>query len=148
MCQSTIYKAPRIIKHIANGIFFFHFLDYSQQSNQRKHSDVTDIVTLTISCSTEFENLAFLSFCELKQRNQKHNKQEHKYLATAPYQKRKPKQRKKLQNYEKKNCGAVKLIVRLMVSLLVESLQSDFQYQIYIDILGQIVFNLPRSVWL
>ena len=58
----------------------------------------------------------------MKHRNQKHNKQEHKCLATASDNERKPKQKKKLQNYEKKNCGAVKLILTLMVSPLKESL--------------------------
>ena len=75
-----------------------------------------------ISYTTEFENLAFSPFYEMKHRNQKHNKQEHKCLATASDNERKPKQKKKLQNYEKKNCGAVKLIVTLMVSPLKESL--------------------------
>ena len=102
------------------------FLIIPNKAIKKKHSEVTDIVTLTISCSTEFQNLAFLSFSEMKERNQKHNKRELKCLATAPDWKRKPKQKKKLQNYEKKNCGAVKLIVTLMVFLLVESLQSGF----------------------
>ena len=87
MCQSTIYKAPRIIKQIANGKFFFSIfliiLNKVIKENTARSQIL--IVILTISCSTEFENLAFLSFYELKERNQKHNKQEHKYLATVPY---------------------------------------------------------------
>ena len=64
--QSTFYKAPRTIKQIANGKNIFQVFSLFLTKQSKKTGEVTYIETLTINCSTEFENFAFSSFYEMK----------------------------------------------------------------------------------